>query len=1056
MTSPTGRFREDLAKTPQHQIEEQLVPLWRDERVFEQGIAQREGRKPFVFYEGPPTANGRPGIHHVMARTLKDVICRHRQMTGHLVRRKAGWDTHGLPVELEVEKILGISGKPEIEKLGIAKFNQACRDNLFTYKEEWERLSERMAYWLDYQHPYITCDNDYIESVWWILKKFHDAGLVTRGHKVLPYCPRCGTALSSHEVALGYKEVPDPAVTVRFRELDAGGKPTGRAFLAWTTTPWTLVSNVALAAHPDLEYVEAEKDGERLVLGAARVEALLGKEARILGRFRGKELLGRRYEPLFDWLGLPKDQKNYRVHAGTFVTADEGAGLVHMAPYGADDWGLIQREGLQFGLAVGGDGRFIAGMGTLTGKPFKDANPAIVEDLKKRGLLFHRDTLTHSYPHCWRDDGPLLYFPTPAWFIKTTAIRDKMIARNQAIHWHPEAMGTGRFGEWLENNVDWALSRDRYWGTPLPFWVCTRCDRVTVVGSRAELTAAGGKVPEDLHRPYVDQVELRCAACGGSARRVTAVADCWLDSGAVPYAQYHYPFENRELVEREQFPADYIAEGIDQTRGWFYTLHVLATFLFDQPAARNIVVNGLVLDKDGRKMSKRLKNSVDPWKAIAESGVDPLRWYLVGGSPPHQSKRFDQQGVEDVRRQLFGTLLNSHQFFATYANIDGFRPEHVRLEAAALSRPDRWILSRLMSVTREVGQGFLDFEFTGPARALWAFVEDELSNWYIRRNRDRFWSGDAPSPGSQKGAAFSVLYTCLHTVARLMAPLAPFTADALWRDLRRAGEPTSVHLADWPAVEAAWIEPDLEADMAGVLRVVALGRQIRNEQSLKTRQPLARMLVGHEHGKAARWLADADLTCQVRDELNVKELLVTQGLAEYRDLKVKPNFPVLGKKAGKAMKSLQAALGKLPEDQIEVLRAGGSVRVTVPEGSFELTPEDVQIESTPRPGFAVAAGGGYTVVLDTQVTPELLREGIAVELRSRIQMQRKDEGYRPEDRIEVTISGPAPVVEAARAFEAMLRAETLAQKLTVLTEPLAQGRAWSVNGHDVVIVTRRV
>ncbi len=1066
-------FREDLAKKKQEELEREVLEAWRREDLFRRCMEARKDAPPFAFYEGPPTANGKPGIHHVFSRTIKDTVCRFQHMRGRLVRRKAGWDTHGLPVELEVEKQLGISGKPQIEEYGIARFNAKCRENIFTYKEEWEKLSERIGFWLDYGDAYITCSNEYIESVWWILKRFFDAGLIYRGHKILPYCARCGTGLSSHEVALGYKEVEDPSATVRFPLLDGEGRPVpGVFFLAWTTTPWTLLSNVALAVHPEIEYVlvrrETEAGEERLWLARERVEAVFGGDEapEVVESRKGAELLGLRYQCLFPDIPVPEEEKPklWKVCGADFVSTEEGTGIVHQAAYGQEDWDLIRREGLYPVMAVGADGKVTEeAKGPWKGKWFKEADKEVLRDLQARGLLFESIRMKHSYPHCWRDDQPLMYFATPAWYIRTTELKERMLARNAEIRWVPPEIGKGRFGEWLENNVDWALSRDRYWGTPLPFWVCRECGHVRAVGSVAELGELGGawEGELDLHRPYVDEVRFPCTreGCKGTMERVSAVADCWFDSGSMPYAQYHYPFENKELLEKEQFPADFIAEGLDQTRGWFYTLHVIGTFLFDSPAYKAVVVNGLILDKEGRKMSKRLGNTVDPWKVIGEHGVDPLRFFLLASGPPHLPKRFDPAGVGEVARKVLGTLWNSFQFFAQYANLDDYRTDLPAPAPSERGRADRWILSRLQTLKKGVLESMENYDLTRALRAVRSFLEDELSNWYIRRSRKRFWGPEKASESGDKAAAYATLAEALRTVALLFAPAMPFSADALWRELRRKDDPPSVHLADFPLPEEDLVDPALEEGMDVVLKVVRLGRQVRAEHNLKVRQPLRRILVGLPPGRSPEVLEDPDFRAQILEELNIKEMEVPKDLGSYREIRVKPNFPVLGKKAGKALKGIQKALQGLSPERAEEVRSSGGITLEVEGVTWRLGPEDLVLDVKEKEGFAVAADQGYTVVLDTTVDEPLRLEGLAREMVSKVQNQRKAAGFAIGDRIRIEVSCPEDVAEAVGKWREMISGETLAEEVRVLAPGEEEGegwKEWDLNGIPVKVRLEKV
>ena len=1026
--------------------ERKVLEFWRRAKVFEKSLDLRKKAEPFVFFEGPPTANGKPGLHHLFARTLKDVVCRYQAMKGRRVVRKAGWDTHGLPVELEVEKKLGISGKRQIESLkgdpvaSIAEFNRLCRESIFTYKKDWEALSDRIGFWLDYGDPYLTCTNEYIESVWYLLSRFYEKGFLYEGHKSLPFCTRCGTGLSSHELGQpgGYRDIQDPSVYVRFRSR-ASSK---LSFLAWTTTPWTLPSNAALAVREDLEYVRVELEGEELVLAASRKDALLPK-ARVLETLRGRKLVGERFLPLFEEPvekfrrgkgGEEAGPKTFTVLAGDFVSAEEGTGIVHIAPaYGADDYQIGQKEGLPMIASVGEDGKMReVWEGFPPNLSFKEADKPILQNLKERGLLFRRDTVRHSYPFCWRCDTPLMYFAVPAWFLKTTAFKKELLDLNRKIRWVPPEIGEGRFGEWLEGNVDWALSRDRYWGTPLPVWKCEKCAAQSCVGTIQTLKkVATTEVPADLHRPFIDTVRLRCGKCRGSMRRVPYVIDCWFDSGAMPYAQYHWPVakESRELL-REQFPADFIAEGLDQTRGWFYTLHAIGAFLTAvdkdrkeplgrraeaQPAYKTCLVNGLLLDKEGRKMSKRLGNVIDPWRAIEKDGVDAIRWYLLSSGAPHLPKRFDPGAVADVRGRFFRALASSLNFFALYASIDRYDPKGKRTLQKDRPEIDRWILSRLNTLVART-RGFLEeHDLNDAAREIEGFA-DELSDWYIRRNRRRFWKGE---DDANKRMAYDTLHEALATAARLLAPFAPFFAEMLWHRLEGEGAP-SVHLQGYPEPARAAVDEGLEARMADVLAVVAMGRTVRERVGIKTRQPLPALRVhGADIGR------NVDL---VKDELNVKEVEVLHGPTQLFTLKAKPNFPLLGKKAGKLMKPLQAAIASLSTEAVWKLRSGGSLTVDAGGESFPLVPEDIQVVTEAPEGIAVESNGRISIALDTHLTAELRLEGLAREFVSRIQTLRKEAGLEVTDRIRVEVDEMAPpdLLSAIRQHGRYVIEETLA------------------------------
>lgn len=1089
----TARFAplpSDFSTAPAS-AEEGVLALWRSERTFSAVQAARASGAPFVFWEGPPTANGKPGIHHVLARTLKDSVCRWQTMLGQRVERKAGWDTHGLPVELEVEKKLKISGKPQIEQYGVGAFNAQCRESVWTYKQDWEALSERIGYWLDYSQPYITYDETYVDSVWHILARMHAKDLVYRGKKVLPFCGRCGTGLSSHELGQPgvYKDIPDPSVYVRFVLADSAGEER-ESLLAWTTTPWTLPSNIALAVHPEREYVRARvalpvpKGAEKGSAGyeilwvvAERAKAVLGEHTE-LGRKLGRELAGTRYRPVFDvavpevdpgaW--KPDPAASYRVYTAEYVTVEDGTGIVHQAPsYGADDWEVARRNRLTVKQAVGSEGRLVCDIAgapeaakfgpAAKGTFFKDADKALVKDLKNRGLMFRDAEETHSYPHCWRCNTALFYFAAPAWFLRTTALKERMLEHNRRIRWIPAEVGSARFGEWLENNIDWNISRERYWGTPLPFWVCAGCDHEVAVGGREELRRRAGALPEgfDLHKPSVDQVTLSCEKCGGSMRRTNSVLDCWFDSGAMPYAQHGWPhLPGSEQKLRDQFPASFICEGLDQTRGWFYTLHAIGAFmtlehpeLGDTPAYRTCLVNGLVLDKDGVKMSKRLGNIVNPWDAISKHGVDAVRWYLVASAAPWLPKRFDPEALADVQRGFFGTLANSYRFFQEYARIDRFDPADARIPAPA-QRPeiDRWLVSRTQSLVADVRRRFTDFDLAGGARAIESFVVDELSNWYIRRNRRRFWKGET---GPDKLAAFATLHGALRAVSLLMAPLAPFTAELLWRRL----EPTlgSVHAQLAPNSDARLLAPELERGMEVVQRLVVMGRALREKAGMKVRQPLRALHVRSSDSAALELLRSRFASELVLDELNIKgwgSLGADDG--QLCRLSAKANFRTLGKRLGGRMKAAAARIEALDAAALAALRAGASMTLDVEGESVEVTPEDVLVSVLSTASFDVETDGRFVAWLDLELDAALIAEGLAREAVNRINALRKDSGLAVEDRIALQLAPSGEELSKALAAHAeFLAAETLALRVEVVgPETLASAEAWDLGrGHTL-------
>jgi isoleucyl-tRNA synthetase len=1028
-------FRPVDAKQSFPELEERVLERWRERDVFARSLANREGAPVWSFYEGPPTANGRPGSHHVFARVFKDVYPRYRTMAGYRVPRKAGWDCHGLPVEIEVEKKLGISSKQEIEEHGIDKFNAACRRSVFEYVEEWNRLSERIGFWVDLDDPYVTLEDDYIESVWWSLRRLWDEERLYEGHKVVPYCPRCGTALSSHEVAVGYRDVEDPSIYVRFPLLDDSGDETGESMLVWTTTPWTLPGNVAVAVAPDVAYVKARVEGEVLIVAEPLLERVLGEEAEIVERLPGADLVGRGYRgPVFELAdGGPPGA--FRVLAGDFVTTEDGTGLVHMAPaFGEDDYAVAATAGIfdptEHGSLynpVGLDGAFTDAVGGFEGRFVKDpeVTAGLIADLERRGLLFRSQVYEHAYPHCWRCGTPLLYYAKSSWYVATSQAREQLLANNETIGWHPEHIKHGRFGKWLENNVDWALSRDRYWGTPLPIWECTAdgCDGRFCAGSVAELRErARGEVPEDLHRPYIDEVVLDCERCGGEMRRVESVIDTWYDSGAMPFAQFHYPFENEDLFE-ERFPADFICEAIDQTRGWFYTLLAESTLLFDTSSYRNCVVLGLILDPEGQKMSKSKGNVVEPWDVITAHGADAFRWYYLTAQQPWSGYRFSVDTVGESVRQFLLTLWNTYSFWVLYANAEGLRPADVALpdDPAGLTDLDRWALSRLQSTTLTVRERMDEFDCTTAGQELAAYV-DELSNWYVRLSRRRFWDGDR--------AAFATLRHCLLETAAMLAPFTPFLADELHLNLAGGEEeelgelPDSVHLRDFPEVDEALADPQLEAAMEAVRRTVELGRAARAQARAKVRQPLRRaVIVANEDERAAIEARSALVTA----ELNVKELDFVTEEADLVSYAVKPNYRSLGPRFGKRMPQVAAAVEALdPVRVAKVMGEGGEVGINVDGDEHALGPDELTLALQPLEGYEVEAEAGHAVALQLELDDELRREGLAREIVHAVQNARKAAGLEITDRIDLTLAGDTELVEAAREHEAYLTGEVLA------------------------------
>ncbi|HVD37986.1 MAG TPA: isoleucine--tRNA ligase [Solirubrobacterales bacterium] len=1042
------------------ELEERVLARWREEGVFERSLEQREGAPVWSFYEGPPTANGRPGSHHVLARVFKDVYPRYKTMCGFRVPRKAGWDCHGLPVELEVEKQLGISSKQEIEEFGIAEFNQRCRESVFEYVEDWNKLTERIGFWIDLDDPYVTLEDDYIESVWWSLKQLWDKGRLYEGHKVVPYCPRCGTALSSHEVALGYEDVKDPSIYVRFPLLGDDGSESGESLLVWTTTPWTLPGNVAVAAAPEVTYVRARLEDETVIVAEPLVEKVLGEGAEVLDRFPGSDLLGRRYRgPVFALEdGGPANA--FRVLAGDFVTTDDGTGLVHIAPaFGEDDYRVAAEAGIfdptdagTLYNPVGLDGKFDGRVRGFEEKFVKDpeVTAALIAELESRGLLFREQVYEHAYPHCWRCGTPLLYYAKSSWYVATSQARDQLLANNEEIGWHPEHIKHGRFGKWLENNVDWALSRDRYWGTPLPIWECTGegCDGRFCAGSVAELKErARETVPEDLHRPYIDGVTLDCEHCGGIMRRVVSVIDTWYDSGAMPFAQFHYPFEGKEEFE-ERFPADYICEAQDQTRGWFYTLLAESTLLFDTSSYKNCVCLGLILDPEGQKMSKSRGNVVDPWDVLKTHGADAFRWYYLTAQQPWAGYRFSVDTVGESVRQFLLTLWNTYSFWVLYANAENLGPgdfagAFVDQEDTKAPRNDldRWALSRLQATVATVRERMDDYDCTAAGRAIADYVE-ELSNWYVRLSRRRFWDGDR--------AAFATLRHCLLETTAMLAPFIPFLADEIHRNLAGDQAAPSVHLRDFPEVDGSLADPDLEQGMEAVRLTVELGRAARAQAKAKVRQPLRRAVIVANDAERAAIEARADL---VTSELNVKELDFVTDTSELVSYSAKPNYRALGPRFGKNMPQVAAAVEALDAAHVaEVLAEGGEIGIAIDGTDHTLGPDDVTLALQPLEGYEVEAEAGHAVALQLELDDQLRREGLAREIVHAVQNARKAAGLEITDRIDLTLTGDPDLLKAAQAHQDYLAGEVLA---TSVSYDGADGAAAKIDGRDLKVRVSR-
>jgi isoleucyl-tRNA synthetase len=1013
-------------------MEEGILAFWQRQQIFNKTVEQRRGRPGYVFYEGPPTANGRPGVHHVLARVFKDMFPRYKIMRGFDVSRRGGWDTHGLPVEIEVEKKHGFTGKQQIEEYGIARFNEECRKSAFEYIRDWGRLTDRIAFWVDLDDAYVTYTNDYIESVWWILKNFWDRDLLYKGYKVVPYCPRCGTPLSDHEVALGYEDVTEASVFVRMPLVE---KPD-TSLLVWTTTPWTLPGNVAVAAHPDVEYVtvEHQHDGatEKLILARDLVKKIFkDDEAKILDTFKGRKLKGAKYHPLFTF--MPPDRPAHFVVLGDFVTTEDGSGLVHMAPaFGGEDMEMAKQHNLPVLMPVLPDGTFVQEVTPWRGMFIKIADPLIVEDLRARGLLFRVQDYSHTYPFCWRCHTPLMYYARDSWYISTSRFRDRLVELNNTINWVPQHVREGRFGNWLSNNIDWSLSRERFWGTPLPIWECEQDKYRECIGSIAELASKVGRdLPDlDLHRPYIDEVTYVCPQCGGTMQRVKDLIDVWFDSGAMPFAQWHYPFENKEKFE-SQFPADYICEAVDQTRGWFYSLHAISTLLTDSVSFENVICLGLILDAEGKKMSKSLGNIVDPWDVIRVDGADAFRWYLYTASPPGNERRFSVDLVGEVIRTFTLTLWNVYSFFVTYANLD--KPDLRQQAAGSRNVLDRWLLSELHMLIRDVTRAYDEYDVTGATRPVQAFVE-KLSTWYLRRSRRRFWKSDSDE---DKRSAYTTLYAVLVALSKLIAPAMPFLADELYQNLVRAVDddaPESVHLADWPRYDASLIDEALNRDMELIIKLVSLGHAARQKANRKVRQPLqqAAFSVGNPSERRALE-AFAEL---VEDELNVKQVRLLDAATEAVSHTVKPLPKQLGQKHGNRFPAIQKAILALDaEEAARTLRSGHSLTIALEGGKVNIEPGDVEVKAQAKGGFAVAEEGAYVVALVTTLTPELVREGQAREFVRRVQDLRKTANLDVADRISLFIQASAELRGAVEAHRDYVTSETLAVSLEFATPP---------------------
>ncbi len=1038
--------------------EKQIENFWDENHIFEKSMDSRKEGPTYTFYDGPPTANGKPHIGHVLTRVIKDMIPRYRTMKGYMVPRKAGWDTHGLPVEIEVEKKLGLDGKDQIEAYGLEPFIKQCKESVWKYKGMWEDFSGTVGFWADMENPYVTYHDDYIESEWWALKEIWNKKLLYKGFKIVPYCPRCGTPLSSQEVAQGYKDVKERSAIARFKVKDEDAY-----ILAWTTTPWTLPSNVALCVNPEETYAKVKAaDGYTYYMAEALLDTVLGKLGdaengvkayEVLETMTGKELEFKEYEPLFDCavdICKKQNKKAYYVVCDTYVTLTDGTGVVHIAPaFGEDDAKVGRSYDLPFVQLVDGKGNMTEET-PYAGVFVKKADPMVLEDLDKKGLLFAAPKFEHSYPHCWRCDTPLIYYARESWYIKMTAVKDDLIRNNNTINWIPESIGKGRFGDWLTNVQDWAISRNRYWGTPLNIWECS-CGHQECIGSRAELAERSGN-PEDakveLHRPYIDAVTMKCPECGGKMHRVPEVIDCWFDSGAMPFAQHHYPFENKDIFEK-QFPAQFISEAVDQTRGWFYSLLAESTILFNKAPYENVIVLGHVQDENGQKMSKSKGNAVDPFDALQTYGADAIRWYFYINSAPWLPNRFHGKAVQEGQRKFMGTLWNTYAFFVLYANIDNFDASRYTLDYSKLSVMDKWILSKLNSVVGEVDDDLGNYKIPEAARALQEFVDD-LSNWYVRRSRERFW---AKGMEQDKINAYMTLYTCLVTFCKAAAPMIPFMTEEIYQNLVRsvdASQPESIHLCDFPKVEEEHVDKKLEADMDIVLKAVVMGRACRNTANIKNRQPVNTMFV-----KAEYELTDfyKDI---IADELNVKKVVFTNDVREFTSYTFKPQLRTVGPKYGKQLGAIKKYLEELDGNAaMDTLQKDGALKFTAGDVEVSLTEEDLLIEMTQKEGYVTEADNSMTVVLDTNLTPELIEEGFVLELISKIQTMRKDAGFEVTDHIRVAFADNDKIEEIAQKHEKEIAGKVLADALSVKNE-LSVAKEWNVNGENVKISVERV
>ena len=1030
--------------------EKKTEEFWRENHIFEKSIEQRKQGETYTFYDGPPTANGKPHIGHVLTRVIKDMIPRYRTMKGYMVPRKAGWDTHGLPVELEVEKMLGLDGKEQIEEYGLEPFIKHCKESVWKYKGMWEDFSNTVGFWADMDHPYVTYDNNFIESEWWALKQIWEKKLLYKGFKIVPYCPRCGTPLSSHEVAQGYKDVKERSAIVRFKV-----KGEDAYILAWTTTPWTLPSNVALCVNPEEEYVKVKAaDGYVYYMAKALLDKVLGKLAteekpayEILEEYKGTDLEGKEYEPLYAFTGEiceKQHKKGHYVTCDTYVTMTDGTGVVHIAPaFGEDDANVGRKYDLPFVQLVDAKGEMTQET-PWAGTFCKKADPMILKDLDEKGLLYDAPKFEHSYPHCWRCDTPLIYYARESWFIRMTAVKDDLIRNNNTINWIPESIGKGRFGDWLENVQDWGISRNRYWGTPLNIWEC-ECGHMHSIGSIAELKEMSDNCPEDieLHRPYIDAVTIKCPHCGKQMHRVPEVIDCWFDSGSMPFAQHHYPFENKDLFE-QQFPANFISEAVDQTRGWFYSLLAISTLIFNKAPYKNVIVLGHVQDENGQKMSKSKGNAVDPFDALEQYGADAIRWYFYINSAPWLPNRFHGKAVMEGQRKFMGTLWNTYAFFVLYANIDNFDATKYTLDYDKLAVMDKWILSKLNSVVKAVDNNLENYRIPEAARALQEFVDD-LSNWYVRRSRERFW---AKGMEQDKINAYMTLYTSLVTIAKAAAPMIPFMTEDIYQNLVRSIDktaPESIHLCDFPAVKEEWINTGLEKDMDEVLEIVVMGRACRNTANIKNRQPIGTMFI-----KADKELSDFYKEI-IEDELNIKKVVFTQDVRDFTTYTFKPQLKTVGPKYGKLLGGIRQHLAALDGNAaMDELNEKGVLHFEVNGEAVDLTKDDLLIDMAQMEGYVSEGDGDVTVVLDTNLTPELLEEGFVREIISKIQTMRKEAGFEVMDRIAVSYEGNDKIAGIFKKNAAIIKAEVLADEI-LEEQTVGYVKEWSINGEQVTL-----